>query len=88
MSGTSAQDDWHNLYRDALLEFDPSMVSARIEEARKAIHRAIAQWYAGSGEGAEREQLDNALYFLDLLGMVGSIDVERHQPGQDRQAGV
>jgi hypothetical protein len=59
---------WSELYRRALLESDPSLLPARIEEARKAIRvRARELWYGGSLETKERHDLDAALRFLGLM---------------------
>jgi hypothetical protein len=64
---------WPELYRVALLESDRSRLSARIEDAHKAIqHRARELWYAGSPETRERHDLDAAVRFLGLLRMVGT----------------
>lgn len=80
MSQTQIQDDWHELYRDALLESDPAQVSVRIEQAHKAIqHRALELWYAGSPATKELHDLDTALHFLDLLRIVGTVEVELSQ---------
>jgi len=62
---------WPQLYRQALLESDPSRVRARIEEAHKAIQqRARELWDAGSPKTRERHDLDAAVRFLGLLRTV------------------
>ena len=72
MSETTLQNSWADLYREALMESDPTKVTARIEEAYKAIlHRALELWHARSGDTRERRDLDAALHFLDLLRIVG-----------------
>jgi hypothetical protein len=76
MSDTSRR--WPVLYRQALLESDPSTLPARIDEAREAIRcRARELWYAGSPETRERHDLDASLRFLGLLRMVGPKNEER-----------
>jgi hypothetical protein len=63
--------EWRELYREALLESDPTRVPILVEEAYKAVQRrALELWYACSSETKERHELDAALYFLGLLRMV------------------
>ena len=50
MSEMILHNSWAELYREALMESDPTKMRARIEEAYKAIHhRALELRYAGSG---------------------------------------
>jgi hypothetical protein len=73
MSETILQNSWAELYREALMESDPTKLPARIEEAYKAIHRrALELSYASSGDTRERRDLDVTLHFLDLLRTVTS----------------
>lgn len=73
MSQTPSENDWHDLYREALLESDPARVPALIDEAYKAVQRrALELWNTCSPETKERHELDAALYFLGLLRMVGT----------------
>jgi hypothetical protein len=72
MSQTPTENDWHDLYREALLESDPARMPVLIEEAYKAVQRRTRElWYACSPETKERHELDAALYFLGLLRTVG-----------------
>jgi hypothetical protein len=71
MPQTTMENEWRELYREALLESDPTRVPILIEEAYKAVQRrALELWYACSSETKERHELDAALYFLGLLRMV------------------
>ena len=80
MSEMPMQNSWPELYREALLEPDPTKVPARIEEAQKAIcRRALELWYAGSPATKELHDLDTALHFLDLLRIVGAVELELSQ---------
>jgi hypothetical protein len=68
MSRTPTENEWQQLYREALLESDPTRALARIEEAHKAVQRrALELGNGGSPETKERHELDAALYFLGLL---------------------
>jgi len=74
MSELPVRNNWPDLYREALLEPDPTRVPARIEEAQKAIcRRALELWYAGPPT-KEMHDLDTALHFLDLLRIVGTAE--------------
>jgi hypothetical protein len=62
-------DHWPDLYRQAIFEPDRRLLLLRIDAARQAIrHRARELWYAAPTETKERRDLDNAIYFLGLLG--------------------
>ena len=64
-TGTS----WPDLYKQAILEPDPTLLSARIIAAREAIqHRARELWYQEPAQMKERRDLDHAIRFLELLG--------------------
>lgn len=72
MTQPAAGNDWHDLYRQALMETDPARSPQLIEEAYRAVQRRTLElWYASSPETKERHELDAALYFLGLLRMVG-----------------
>jgi len=72
MSRTPTADDWQALYRAAVLESDPAKVPDLIDLAYKVVQRrAFELWYTGAPQTRERDELDNALYFLDLLRKVG-----------------
>jgi hypothetical protein len=76
MSQPAMENDWHDLYREALMETDPARSPALIEEAYRAVQRRTLElWYASSPETKERHELDAALYFLGLLRMVGPKEV-------------
>jgi hypothetical protein len=60
--------NWPELYRQAILEPDRTLLPSRIDVAREAIqHRARQLWYSGGSETKERRDLDVAMYFLGLL---------------------
>jgi hypothetical protein len=60
--------DWHELYRAALFETDMSKLTARIEEARKALIVRSRQLFATSPNyDGETEAIENALYALQAL---------------------
>ena len=60
--------NWPELYRQAILETDRTLLAARIDVAREAIQqRARELWYAECPGTKERRDLDTALYFLGLL---------------------
>jgi hypothetical protein len=59
---------WSELYRQAILETDPTVLTARIDAARAAIQRRARElWYANCSGTKERQDLDAALHFLGLL---------------------
>jgi hypothetical protein len=60
--------DWHELYRAALFETDMSKLTARIEEARKALIVRSRELFATSPNyDGETEAVENALYALQAL---------------------
>src|SRR5215467_10044932 len=68
MSRRPTTDDWQALYREAILESDPTKIPGMIDLAYKVIQRrAFELWYLGAPATSERHELDTALYFLDLL---------------------
>ena len=59
---------WSELYKEALLEPDPSRLPARIELAYKAMQRRAHElWYSGKTGTDERRALDAAVGCLGLL---------------------
>jgi len=73
MSPIPVQNNWPELYRQAILESDLGRLPERIEKAQSAIQRRARElWYAGSPETRERRALDAAIRLLRLLRMVRS----------------
>ena len=59
---------WHELYKAALFETDPSKVPFRIEEARRALVLRSRELFSVSPiYDGETEAIDNALYALQAL---------------------
>lgn len=76
------ESSWQILYREALLEEDPTKTPFLIDEAYKAIQRRMQElWCAGEPVTKERRELDSALYFLNLLTMLGSMEVKEFEYG-------
>ena len=68
MSRTPTADDWQMLYHQAILEPDPKKLSGLIDVAYKVIQRrAFDLWYNGEPATGERQDLDAALFCLELL---------------------
>lgn len=87
MSKTPTENEWRDLYRDALMEADPMLVPNRIEEANRAIQRrAMELWYIGVPETNERHELHTALHFLNLLAMIRLEEPDGDQFTDDRSA--
>ena len=66
------QERWAELYYRALFEDDSNQMHARVQEAQQAIRqRARELWQANSAgqpiDLRERNELETALYFLNLL---------------------
>jgi hypothetical protein len=59
--------NWQALYRDALLENDPSKLNRRIEAAKRAIHERLQEIEDSGLDTRERPQLENALHALFTL---------------------
>ena len=57
---------WQTLYREALAESDLHILSRRIDAARHAIHKHLAE-IEDSRDTRERQLLNNALYALQTL---------------------
>lgn len=59
---------WHELYKAALFEADPSKMPSRIEEARKALVLRSRELFAASPSyDGETEAIETALYALQAL---------------------
>ena len=97
MARTPTSDCWQMLYRQAILEPDPAKLPGMIDLAYSVIQRrAFELWYAGAPASGERNELDAALDFLNLLRTLDSVhetgsgagDPNNCSPGQspvDRQ---
>jgi hypothetical protein len=71
----SPEQNWRDLYRDALLEPDPLKARPQVDKAYQAIeHRLQELW--NSPETLEIRELNLALYFLSLLRLAGLNGVE------------
>ena len=72
MANSDGNQNWLALYREAVLESDRRKVKTRVAQAQMAIQqRALEMWYAGALETTERHQMDAAVHFLGILGMIG-----------------
>jgi hypothetical protein len=82
MSRTPTADDWQTLYRQAILEPDPAKLPGMIDLAYTVIQRrAFELWYAGAPASGERNELDAALDFLNLLRTLGRV----HSAGSESE---
>jgi hypothetical protein len=60
--------DWKELYKAALFEDDNSKILQRIAEAERAVSARAGELFGEAGNQVrERQDIENALYFLDLL---------------------
>jgi hypothetical protein len=62
--------DWESAYRAAILETDPSQLSAKIDSATTAICASMLELDAAGEGGAKRQRLLDALSTLDLIRRV------------------
>jgi hypothetical protein len=60
------EQNWRDLYRDALLESDPVKARPRVDKAYQAIEHRLKE-LENSRETLEIRELNAALYFLRLL---------------------
>ena len=75
---------WHELYRNAVMESDPEKLRMRMAEAYIAIRaRVVELRYQGLPHTKEQNQLDRALYFLNLLH---NISQKKETPTNSREA--
>ena len=73
MEDAKGNEHWLELYKDAVSEHDPDVLAVRISEAQKAIQQRERQlWYEGSLERSERERLDAASRYLEMLRVFGA----------------
>ena len=80
MQGGEMHKGWRVLYRDAVLESDPTRLMLRIREAHKAIQDRTRQlWYEGSIDSEERQALAAASHYLEILRTLGGREVVREK---------
>jgi hypothetical protein len=61
--------DWKEVYKAALFEDDNSKIPQRIAEAERALEaRALELFGAGDDQIREQQAMENARYFLRVLG--------------------
>jgi hypothetical protein len=66
------KEDWEELYRAAVLEFDRSRLPQRIEDAEAAIRKRSRNWSKPlSGHAREQDAITRALHILSLLRKTG-----------------
>ncbi len=63
-----SMSDWKELYKAALFEDDNSKILQRIAEAERAVSARAGELFGeAANQVRERRDIENALYFLDLL---------------------
>lgn len=66
---TAIHRDWKEVYKAALFEDDSSKIPQRIAEAERALAaRALELFSAGDDQVREQQAMENAWYFLRVLG--------------------
>jgi hypothetical protein len=61
--------DWKEVYKAALFEDDNSKIPQRIADAERALAaRATELWGASDDQVREQKAMENARYFLGVLG--------------------
>jgi hypothetical protein len=66
---TVIQRNWKEVYKAALFEDDNSKIPQRIAEAERALAaRALELFGAGDDQSREQQAMENARYFLRVLG--------------------
>jgi len=61
--------DWKEIYKAALFEDDNTKIPQRIAEAERALAaRALELYGASDDQGREQQAMENAKYFLRVLG--------------------
>jgi len=64
----SESTNWRELYRDAILELNPSKLPQHIAEAEKALVQRGRELVREAGDNSEEERaLEDATYFLRAL---------------------
>jgi hypothetical protein len=59
---------WFELYKAAIMEDDPAALSFLLPNAQNAIRERMQElWNAGATEIAERQRLDAAFHYLEIL---------------------
>ena len=61
------ESGWLDLYRAALLEFDPAKLGERVTQAQKAVEQRIRELTLAPAHAAERQALIDALHSLKVL---------------------
>jgi uncharacterized membrane protein len=70
MARTATQIDWRELFRQAVRDWNSKEKAVRLEEAQEAIQRRLeAHASLTASDGAERSEMESALYFLSLLSL-------------------
>ena len=78
MSQTQSPSDWRELFRQAVRGWNSDARTARLQRAFEAVRcRLREESDSGSLERGEREELDDAAYFLGLLSRVVQMDADR-----------
>lgn len=68
MDSAEVANNWRELYKAALLEQDPSKLRIVIADAYRAIQKETRRrWYAGSLTAVDRQSLDAASHYLEIL---------------------
>ena len=68
MARRPTASDWHELYRKAMIEPDPTLTLRRFHEALNAIEsRALELRFMGLSDSKETDEMGVALRFLTLL---------------------
>ncbi len=68
VSKSSENTNWRELYRDAILELDPSKLPVHIAEAENALIERGRELLQETGDNSEEERaLEDATYFLRAL---------------------
>ena len=66
--------DWKEIYKAALFEDDNSKIAQRIAEAERALEaRALELYGASDDQIREQQAMENARYFLRVLGTTHGI---------------
>jgi len=65
--------DWKDIYKAALFEDDNAKLPQRIADAEKALFARALELFGAEGDQiGEQKAMENATYFLRLLGNMGT----------------